>query len=126
MRKAWREGQRIRKQTLANLTHLPPELVEGIRRVLQGGVVLNSPHEAFVVRRSLPHGHVAAVLGLCRQLGLPRLLYRTASRRRELALAGLIARVLSPASKLATARQLSPDTAARWKNTSISWSRTTT
>ena len=112
LRKAWREGKRIRKQTLANLTHLPPELVEGIRRVLKGGVVLTSPHEAFVVQRSLPHGHVAAVLGLCRQLGLPRLLYRTAGRTRELALAGLIARVLAPASKLATARQLSPDTAA--------------
>ena len=80
--------------------------------MLKGGVVLTSPHEAFVVQRSLPHGHVAAVLGLCRQLGLPRLLYRTAGRTRELALAGLIARVLAPASKLATARQLSPDTAA--------------
>ena len=112
LRKAWREGKRIRKLTLANLTHLPPDLVEGIRRVLKGGVVLTSPHEAFVVQRSLPHGHVAAVLGLCRQLGLPRLLGRTASRTRELALAGLIARVLAPASKLATARQLSPDTAA--------------
>ncbi len=112
LRKAWREGKRIRKQTLANLTHLPPDLVEGIRRVLKGGVVLTSPQEAFAVARSLPHGHVAAVLGLCRQLGLPRLLHRTASRTRELALAGLVARVLSPASKLATARQLSPDTAA--------------
>lgn len=112
MRKAWREGKRIRKQTLANLTHLPPELIEGIRRVLKGGVVVDSPHEAFAVQRSLPHGHVAAVLGLCRQLGVPRLLYRRASRTRELALAALVARVLSPASKLATARQLSPGTAA--------------
>ncbi|MCY4021976.1 MAG: IS1634 family transposase [Anaerolineaceae bacterium] len=112
MRKAWREGKRIRKQTIANLTHLPPELIEGIRRVLKGGVVVDSPHEAFAVQRSLPHGHVAAVLGLCRQLGVPRLLYRRASRTRELALAALVARVLSPASKLATARQLSPGTAA--------------
>ena len=112
MRKAWREGKRIRKKTLANLTHLPHELVEGIRRVLKGGVVVTSPHDAFVVQRSLPHGHVAAVLGLCRQLGVPRLLHRTGGRARELALAALIARVLSPASKLATARQLSPDTAA--------------
>ena len=112
MRKAWRDGQRIRKKTLANLTHLPPDLVEGIRRVLKGGVVVSGPHEAFAVQRSLPHGHVAAVLGLCRQLGLPRLLARTASRARELALAALIARVLKPGSKLATARQLSPGTAA--------------
>ncbi|MCZ0943404.1 MAG: transposase [Gammaproteobacteria bacterium] len=91
---------------------MPPETVEGIRRVLRGGVVLDSPHEAFAVRRSLPHGHVAAVLGLCRGLGLPRLLHRTAGRTRDLALAAVVARVLSPASKLATARQLSPGTAA--------------
>ena len=112
LRKAWRDGKRIRKQTLANLTHLPPELVEGIRRLLRGGVVFSSPDEAFVVHRSLPHGHVAAVLGTCRQLGPPRLLHRTASRTRQLALATLVGRVLAPASKLATARQLSPDTAA--------------
>ena len=111
LRKAWREGKRIRKRTLANLTQLPPELVEGIRRVLKGGVVLTSPQEAFVVQRSLPHGHVAAVLGLCRRLQVPRLLGPTAGRTRDLALAALVARVLSPASKLATARQLSPATA---------------
>ena len=112
LRKAWRDGKRIRKQTLANLTHLPPELVQGIRRLLKGGVVLSAPDEAFVVRRTWPHGHVAAVLGTCRQLGLPRLLHRTASRTRELALAALVGLVLAPASKLATARQLSPDTAS--------------
>ena len=65
-----------------------------------------------MLQRSLPHGHVVAVLGLCRQLSVPRLLGRTASWMRELALAAPAARVLSPASKLATARQLSPDTAA--------------
>ena len=75
-------------------------------------MVFSSPDEAFVVRRTWPHGHVAAVLGTCRQLGLPRLLHRTASRVRDLALAALVGRVLAPASKLATARQLSPDTAA--------------
>ncbi len=112
LRKAWRDGKRIRKQTLANLSHLPPHLVEGIRRLLKGGVVFNSPDEAFIVRRTWPHGHVAAVLGTCRQLGLPRLLHRTRSRMRDLALAALVERVLAPESKLATARRLSPDTAA--------------
>ena len=80
--------------------------------MLKGGVVLSAPHEAFAVQRSLPHGHVAAVLGLCRRLGVPRLLHRAAGRERDLALAAVIARVLRPASKLATARQLSPATAA--------------
>ena len=112
LRKAWREGKRIRKKTIANLTHLPANITDGIRRLLKGGIVVDSPLEACVVQRSLPHGHVAAVLGLCRQLGLPQLLNRTASRTRDLALAAVVARVLSPASKLATARQLSPDSAA--------------
>lgn len=112
LRKAWREGKRIRKKTLANLTGLPPGMVEGIRRVVKGGVVFAQPDEAFQIRRSLAHGHVVAVLGLIRQLGLPRILQRLRSRERDLALAAIVARVLSPDSKLATARQLSPATAS--------------
>jgi hypothetical protein len=112
LRKAWREGKRIRRQTLANLTHLPPGMVEGIRRVIKGGIAFERPDEAFSVRRSLAHGHVCAVLGTCRQLGLPRLLHRRRSRERDLALAAIVARVLAPDSKLATARQLSPETAS--------------
>ena len=111
LRKAWREGKRIRKKTLANLTSLPPGMVEGIRRVVKGGVAFEQPDEAFQIRRSLGHGHVVAVLGLCRQLGLPRILHRLRSRERDLALAAIVERVLSPDSKLATARQLSPETA---------------
>ncbi len=111
-RQAWREGKRIRRRTLANLSKLPPEIVDGIRAMLRGGLVLPSPAKAFSLRRSLPHGHVAAVLGLCRQLGLERLLHRHPSRQRDLALAAIAARVLAPASKLATARSLSADTAA--------------
>ena len=112
LRKAWREGKRIRKKTLANLTSLPPGMVEGIRRVVKGGIAFERPDEAFEIRRSLAHGHVVAVLGLCRQLGLPRILQRLRSRERDLALAAIVARVLSPDSKLATARQLSPETAS--------------
>ena len=112
LRKAWREGKRIRKKMLANLTRLPPGMVEGIRRVVKGGVAFERPDEAFQIRRSLAHGHVVAVLGLCRQLGLPRILQRLRSRERDLALAAIVARVLSPDSKHATARQLSPETAS--------------
>ena len=112
LRKAWREGKRIRKKTLANLTSLPPGMVEGIRRVVKGGVAFEQPDEAFQIRRSLAHGHVVAVLGLCRQLGLPRILHRLRGRERDLALAAIVARVLSPDSKLATARQFSPETAS--------------
>ena len=111
IRKAWRDGKRIRRQTLANISQLPPQAVAGIRALLKGGVVFERLDQAVTVRRSQPHGHVAAVLGLCRRLGLPRLLHRRASRSRDLALAAVIARLLFPASKLATARLLSPDSA---------------
>ena len=111
LRHAYREGSRIRKQTLANLSKLPPHMVTAIEQVVRGGVVFDSPDAAFSIQRSLPHGHVVAVLGMCRQLQLPRLLHRSASRERDLALAGIVARLLAPQSKLATARWLSADTA---------------
>ena len=111
LRKTWREGKRIRRQTLANLSKVPPPVVDAIRAFLQGGVVFTSLDQAVTLQRSLPHGHVAALQGLATQLGLPRILHRTPSRQRDLALAALIARLIHPASKLATARGLSPDTA---------------
>ena len=111
LRKTWREGKRIRRQTLANLSKVPPPLVDAIRAFLQGGVVFETLDQAVTLQRSLPHGHVSALLGLATQLGLPRILHRTPSRQRSLALAALIARLIHPSSKLATARGLSPDTA---------------
>ncbi len=110
-RHAKREGKRIRRTTLANLSKLPPEIVDGIRALLKGGQVYRPLDDDLAIRRALPHGHVAALLGLGRQLGLERLLHRKRSRNRDLALAALVARVLQPASKLATARGLSPETA---------------
>ena len=112
LRQAWREGKRIRRKTLANLTSLPPAVVDGLRALLKGGVVFDRLAEAVSIRRALPHGHVAAALGTARRLGLATLLNRHPGRERELALAAIIARLLEPASKLATARQLSPDTAS--------------
>ena len=111
LRQAWREGKRIRRRTIANLSKLPPALIDGIRTVVRGGVAFPDLEAAVSIRRALPHGHVAAILGLCRQLGLARILHRTASRNRDLALAAIAARALAPDSKLATARRLSPETA---------------
>ena len=110
-RQAKREGKRIRRTTLANLSKLPPEIVDGIRALLKGGQVFHPQDDSLSIRRALPHGHVSVLLGLGRQLGLPRLLHRKRSRNRDLALAAIVARVLDPASKLATARNLSPQTA---------------
>ena len=111
LREAWREGPRIRKKTRGNLTGMAPRLIEGIRTVLKGGVALSSLDDAFTITRALPHGHVAAVLGTVRKLGLTRLVHRESRRERDLAIAAIVARVLGPCSKLATARGLSPDTA---------------
>lgn len=111
LREGWREGRRVRKRTLANLTSWPPAKVALLRRVLRDEP-LAAPDDAFAVERSLPHGHVEVVLEAMRRLGLPALLDRRRSPRRDRALALVAERVLRPASKLATARLLADSTLA--------------
>ncbi len=111
LREGWREGRKTRKRTLANLSHWPPAQVERLRRVLKGELLV-SPSEALQLSRSLPHGHVAAVLGTLHRLGLEKLLDRKRHRPRDLAVAMIVARVMEPQSKLATARGFHPDTAS--------------
>ncbi len=116
LRESYRDGDRIRKRTLLNLSDWPTERVEGLRGLLKGGVVIPAGQDAFTVERSLPHGHVAAVLGTARAIGLDRLLGpknpREPNRPRDLVLAMIVNRVIAPASKLATAKALDPATAA--------------
>jgi len=109
LRNSYREDGKVKKQTLANLSHLPEPLVELIRAWLAGERFLRVG-ETLPIRRSLPHGHVAAVLGLVRSLGLPGMLDRAPSRSRDLALALVAARLIAPASKLATATLLGQTT----------------
>ena len=104
VRRSVREGKRVRKETIANISRLPAEAIEAVRRVLAGDELV-SPGEAFQVERSLPHGHVAAVLGTARKLGLERLLGREPSRERDLCLALICQRLLRPGSKLSASRQ---------------------
>jgi len=111
LREGWREGKKIKKRTLANLTDWPMHKIEALRRVLKGEA-LASPEELFDIVRSRPHGHVAAVLGSVRRVGLERLIDRAASRMRDLVVAMVVARVLDPRSKLATARALDSETLA--------------
>ena len=101
-----REAGRIKKRTLANLSKLPTAAIETLRRVLRGERLV-APDDAFTCVRSLPHGHVAAVLGALTQFGLHTLIARGASRRRAL----VVARVIDAQSKLATARDLTPESA---------------
>ena len=116
LRESYRDGKRVRKRTLLNLSHWPPEQVEGLRGVLKGGVVLPPGEQAFAIERSLPHGAVAAVLGTARAVGLDRLLgSRNGSepnRPRDLVMAMIVSRIIAPTSKLATAKALDPVTAA--------------
>jgi len=104
LRRSYREGGKVKNETLGNISHLPAELIEIIRRALKGETFLGA-EEAFEITRSLPHGDGVAVYGQARALGLPELL-GPACRERELSLALIIARVLRPASKLQSGRYL--------------------
>ena len=103
LRRSVREGKRVRTETLGNISHLPPELIELVRRGLAGEHFL--PAEGFEIRRSLPHGAVVAVLGTLRALELERLIDPRPSRERDLVVAMISARLLAPGSKLATSRR---------------------
>ena len=111
LRESYRDGAKVKTRTLANLSRWPEAKVEALRRVLKGEPLGGAPARLEILR-SLPHGHVAAVLGMTRKLGLERLLPRRPERLARLALALVVARVIEPAAKLATARQLSEATAA--------------
>ena len=111
LRRSYREGGKVRHQTLGNLSHLPAETIELIRRSLRGERLVPA-EEALRIERSLPHGHVAAVLGTVRKLGLERLLGRERSRERDLALALVCQRLLRPGSKLSATRQFGLSTLA--------------
>lgn len=111
LRRTYREGGKVRNETLANLSRLPRETIELVRSSLRGEQFLSTA-EAFEVCRSLPHGHVAAVLQMARRLELARLLERAPSRQRDRALAMVLQRVLEPGSKLACTRQLQQSTLA--------------
>jgi hypothetical protein len=111
LRESYRDGGKVKTRTLANLSDWPNAKVEALRQVLKGEIAVLGQGEAQI-ERSLPHGHVAAVLGMARKLKLDKLLPARPGRLSKLALAMIVARVLEPAAKLATARQLSEATAA--------------
>ena len=111
LRESYRDAGRVRKRTLANLSKWPPALVDGLRILLKGGTAVADLTCAFDILRSRPHGHVAAVLGSLRKLRLDRLIAPPTSPERERVIALIVARLLAPGSKLATARGLAADTA---------------
>jgi transposase len=109
LRESSRSDGKIVKRTLANLSCWPASQIDALRRVLKRESLV-SPADAFQILRSFPHGHVAAALGTLRRLGLESILSRSRGPQRDLAVAMIVARILEPASKLATARGFHPQT----------------
>jgi hypothetical protein len=109
LRRSYREGGKVKKETLANLSHLPEEAIDAIRRTLRGELLV-AANEAFAIERALPAGHVKAALVMARRLELARLLDRTASRERDLCVAMIVQQALRPGSKLQTVRSLGQST----------------
>ena len=114
LRETYREGKKVKKRTLANISHWSISKIEALRRVLRGNFS-SDDHQRQEVKllRSLPHGHVAAALGTLRKLKLDRVLPqggRQPGRQVVLSIAMIVARLLDPASKLATARLLDAET----------------
>lgn len=110
LRESYRVGKKVKSRTLANVTHFPAEQIAVMRRALAGETLV-APTDLFQIERSLPHGHVFAVLGTLRRLGLDRIIAVKESRERSLVLAMIVARIINPRSKLATARGLGNETA---------------
>jgi transposase len=103
LREGWREGKKTVKRTLANLSHWPARKIEALRRLLRDELLV-SPQELFTTQQTLPHGHVQAVLGMIRKLGLAAILSAKRCRERDLVVAMITQRLLAPCSKLATTR----------------------
>src|SRR6266481_6765103 len=112
LRESYRLDGKVKTRTIANITHLAPHQVDALRLALSGSLTASSTPlpESFLISRSLPHGHVAAVLGCLRNLQVDAILDAAPSRQRDLVIAMIVARIIEPASKLATARGLHCDT----------------
>ncbi|MCA1680301.1 MAG: IS1634 family transposase [Actinobacteria bacterium] len=111
LRRSYREGGKVRHENLGNLSHLPPHVIEAIRAMLAGRALVDLD-EGLEIERSLPHGHVAAVLGVLRGLDIERLICRERCRERDLIVAMVVQRLIGPGSKLSATRRFSKTTLA--------------
>jgi transposase len=111
LRRSYRQDGKVKKETLANLSHLPADAIDALRRVLAGEGLM-SIDDAFEIERSLPAGHVTAALAMARRLDLAKVLDRSPCRERDLCMAMVLGRVICPGSKLGTIRTLGQSTLA--------------
>lgn len=112
LREGWREGGKVKKRTIANLSHWPKHKLQALRRLLNNEPLM-APDDAFDIVRSLPHGHVEAVLGTIKKIGLDHIIASKRCRERDLIVAMIAERLLHPCSKLATTRSWSSTTLAQ-------------
>jgi transposase len=103
LRQSYRQGNKVCKRTIANLTALPTEAIEALRRALRGEKLVPCD-QAFAIERTIPHGHVKAVLGTIRKIGLDTIIASRRSRQRDLVVAMIVERLLHGCSKLASTR----------------------
>jgi hypothetical protein len=114
LRRSYREGGKVKKETIANLTHAPERISVGLRSLLAGKELVDI--DSLVVERSTPHGHVEALLAMMRRLKIAPLLDKEPSAQRDLVLAMIAQRILSPGSKLFTTRVFQQSTLAEELN----------
>jgi len=112
LRRSYRKDGKVRNETVGNLSHLPPHVVDAIRAMLAGKALVDLDEE-FEIERSLPHGHVAAVLGVLRALDVERMIGRERCRERDLVVAMIVQRVIGPGSKLSATRRFGVSTLAQ-------------
>jgi hypothetical protein len=112
LRRSYRKDGKVRNETVGNLSHLPSHVIDGIRAMLAGKVLVDLDQE-LEIERSLPHGHVAAVLGVLRALDVERLIGRERCRERDLVVAMIVQRVIGPGSKLSATRRFGVSTLAQ-------------
>src|SRR5271166_3082597 len=112
LRESYREGGKVRKRTLLNLSDWPSERIAGFKALLKGGMVIPSEKEAISIIRSLPHGHVAAALGTARRIGLDRLIGSDRNRCRHRVLAVPASPILILSAMRAAGRALAHETVA--------------
>lgn len=110
LRRTFREDGKVKHETVGNLSDLPADLIEVIRRRLAGDP-LPAEERGFRIVRSLPHGHVAAVLGTLKKIGLDGIISSKPCREAELVVAMIALRIIAPGSKLANLTSLQPETA---------------
>ncbi|XQD04988.1 IS1634 family transposase [Microcystis aeruginosa FACHB-524] len=115
LRESYREGDQVKKRTLANLSKLPDDIIDNLKLALKGATLSMTegiPNH-FEVIRSLPHGHVMAILETIKKLGLDKIISEKSSRIRNLVVAMIVARIINPKSKLATARGFNSETCSQ-------------